>query len=284
MFTLTISEKTIDLEGIIRKKSPKLYRYLPRFVIGWLKRLLHIDEMNAHLWRGRNKMGIDFATFTLDYYGCRVSVSGLENLPTSGRYILVANHPLGGLDGMAIISRIGAVRQDILFPVNDFLMALPNLRPVFVPIDKTGRNLSQQRLLKEAFDSDNLLLYFPAGLCSRRQKDGQIRDEVWKKTFVVKARETQRDIIPVYVDGKNSRFFYNFAYWRKRLGIKVNLEQLFLVNEMYKQKGHEIRLTIGKPIDKAVFEERHLRDSAYAQAVKNHVYRLKTEPQAEFIL
>ncbi len=284
MFTLTISKKTIDLEGIIRRKNPTLYRYLPRFVITWLKRLLHIDEMNAHLWRGRDKMGIDFATFTLDYYNCRVTVKGLENLPTSGRYILVANHPLGGLDGMAIISRIGAVRKDILFPVNDFLMALPNLHPVFVPIDKTGRNLRQQRRLKEAFDSDNLMLYFPAGLCSRRQKDGQIRDEAWKKTFIVKARDTRRDIIPVYVDGKNSRFFYNFAYWRKRLGIKVNLEQLFLVNEMYKQQGHEIRLTIGKPIDRAVFEDRTIRDFSYAQAVKEHVYRLYTEPQAVFTM
>ena len=282
MFTLPISEKTIDLERIIRDKSEKLYRRLPRFVIGWLNRLLHVDELNAYLYKERDAWGIDFATAILDDFGCRITLQGAENLPASGRYILVANHPLGGLDGMAIISRVGAVRPDILFPVNDFLMALPNLRPVFVPIDKTGRNVHNQRLLAEAFASDNLLLYFPAGLCSRKQKDGGIRDEEWKKTFIAKARETQRDIIPVFVDGKNSCFFYNFARWRKRLGVKFNLEQLFLVDEMFKQKGREIRLTVGRPISRSVLEDRSLSDRDWAQAVKAHVYRLADDPQATF--
>ncbi|MDE6440266.1 MAG: glycerol acyltransferase [Bacteroidales bacterium] len=282
MFTLPISEKTIDLERIIRDKSEKLYRRLPRFVIGWLNRLLHVDELNAYLYKERDAWGIDFATAILDDFGCRITLQGAENLPASGRYILVANHPLGGLDGMAIISRVGAVRPDILFPVNDFLMALPNLRPVFVPIDKTGRNIHNQRLLAEAFASDNLLLYFPAGLCSRKQKDGGIRDEEWKKTFIAKARETQRDIIPVFVDGKNSCFFYNFARWRKRLGLKFNFEQLFLVDEMFKQKGREIRLTVGRPISRSVLEDRSLSDRDWAQAVKAHVYRLADDPQAAF--
>lgn len=282
MFTLPISEKTIDLDRIIRSKSEKLHRRLPRFVIGWLNRLLHVDELNAYLYKNREAMGIDFATAILDDFGCKITLQGAENLPASGRYILVANHPLGGLDGMAIISRVGAVRPDILFPVNDFLMFLPNLRPVFVPIDKTGRNAHNQRLLAEAFASDRLLLYFPAGLCSRKQKDGGIRDEEWKKTFIAKARETQRDIIPVFVDGKNSSFFYNFARWRKRLGLRFNLEQLFLVDEMFKQKGREIRLTVGQPISRTVFEDHRLSDRDWAQAVKEHVYRLADEPQATF--
>lgn len=282
MFTLPISEKTIDLDQVIRSKSEKLHRYLPRFVVGWLNRLLHVDELNAYLYKNREAVGIDFATAILNDFGCKITLQGSENLPASGRYILVANHPLGGLDGMAIISRIGALRPDILFPVNDFLMFLPNLRPVFVPIDKTGRNPQNQRLLKEAFESDNLLLYFPAGLCSRKQKDGGIRDEEWKKTFIAKARETRRDIIPVFVDGKNSSFFYNFARWRKRLGLKVNLEQLFLVDEMFRQKGREIRLTAGRPISHTVFEDRRLSDRAWAQAVKDHVYRLPQNPAAAF--
>lgn len=282
MFTLPISEKTIDLDEVIRSKSEKLHRHLPRFVVGWLNRILHVNELNAYLYKNREAVGIDFATAILNDFGCKITVAGTENLPPTGRYLLAANHPLGGLDGMAIISRIGALRPDILFPVTDFLMFLPNLRPVFVPIDKTGRNLQYQRRLKEAFDSDNLLLYFPAGLCSRKQKDGGIRDEEWKKTFIAKARETGRDIIPVYVDGKNSSFFYNFARWRKRLGLKVNLEQLFLVDEMFKQKGREIRLTIGRPISHTVFGDRSRSDRAWAQAVKDFVYRLPQNPSAVF--
>ncbi len=282
MFTLPISEKTIDLNEVIRSKSEKLHRYLPRFVVGWLNRLLHVDELNAYLYKNREAVGIDFATAILNDFGCKITVAGTENLPKSGRYILVANHPLGGLDGMAIISRIGALRPDILFPVTDFLMFLPNLRPVFVPIDKTGRNLQYQRQLKQAFDADNLMLYFPAGLCSRKQKNGEIRDEEWKKTFIAKARETRRDLIPVFVDGKNSSFFYNFARWRKRLGLKLNLEQLFLVDEMFKQKGQEIRLTIGRPIRHTVFEDRRLSDRAWAHAVKEYVYRLPQNPSAAF--
>ncbi|MBD5389652.1 glycerol acyltransferase [bacterium] len=282
MFTLPISEKTIDLDRIIRSKSEKLHRRLPRFVIGWLNRLLHVNELNAYLYKNRDAMGIDFATAILNDFGCKITLQGAENLPASGRYILVANHPLGGLDGMAIISRVGAVRSDILFPVNDFLMFLPNLRPVFVPIDKTGRNVQNQRLLAEAFAADNLLLYFPAGLCSRKQKDGGIRDEEWKKTFISKALETRRDLIPVFVDGKNSSFFYNFARWRKRLGLKFNLEQLFLVDEMFKQKGQEIRLTVGRPISRTLFEDRSLSDRAWAQAVKDYIYHLADDPQATF--
>lgn len=281
MFTLPISEKTIDIAQVIKSKSEKLYRYLPGFVISYLRRILHEKELNSYLYKNKEAMGIDFATAILNDFGCAINVEGLENIPLSQNFVLVANHPLGGLDGMAIISKIGAVRKDLLFPVNSFLMFLPNLRPIFIPIDKFGKNINNQELLKKIFSSSSPLLYFPAGLCSRKQKDGKIKDLEWKKTFITKAKENNRQIIPVFIEGKNSNFFYNFARFRIKMGIKINLEQFYLVDEMFKQKGKTVKITVGKPIDPQLLDN-SCSDKEWASKIKDFVYSLEQNTKAVF--
>lgn len=264
-----IPEKLIDLEKVFSDKNIKVSRLVLRF----LNRLLHVDEINKGIYDNRDKEGADFAQAILEYLDVKVDMQNTERIPTGGNPIIVANHPLGGPDGMALIAAVGRVRKDIKFPVNDFLMHLKPMQDVFVPIDKVHGNRTTASGINEAFAGNNILLYFPAGLCSRRIK-GQIADLEWKPTVVKKAVQHHRDIIPVYIDAHNRRRFYTIANIRKRLGIKFNFEMALLPGEMFAQRGNTFRMTIGEPIPWQHFDESHT-PKEWAAILRNEVYRLK---------
>ena len=262
----------IDVEALLRSKSPKLLRIIPGFVISYLKRIIHQDEINKALHDFKDYYGLDFIDRILSVFGADIRVEGLENIKPGQRYIIASNHPLGGLDGMALMQAVGKVRCDILFPVNDLLLFLPNIRSLFIPINKHGSNSQNLKILDDSFASDSTILYFPAGLCSRKQRGG-ILDLEWKKTFLTKAKKFQRDIIPVHIDGRNSNFFYNLALIRKLLGIKANIEMLYLSDEMFKQKEKHICIRFGKPIPYTTFTKAH-SDQEWSQKLKDHVYAI----------
>lgn len=267
-----ITENFIDLKKVIADKNPNLVRLMPRFILSYLKNVIHQKELNRAIWLNRDKMGIDFARRILDEFGVIIKVHGMEKLPRSGNQLIASNHPLGGLDGMALMSEVGWVRTDFLFPVNDLLMNLPNLRQLFIPVNKHGSNAENIRIFNDTFASDILLLYFPAGLVSRKI-NGDIIDLEWKKTFLTRSIKYKRDIIPVHISGRNTSFFYNLANLRKRLGIKANIEMLYLVDEMYKQKDKVINITFGDLIPIETFDKRHTHHE-WAQILKEHVYAI----------
>jgi 1-acyl-sn-glycerol-3-phosphate acyltransferase len=273
--TSLTSTRLIDIERVFAGKNPRLLKFMPGFVVRYLKRVIHQDELNEALELFKDLQGLDFIEKILEEFGVKIITEGLVNLPSHGRYIIVANHPLGGLDGMALMKVVGSVRKDILFPVNDLLMHLPNLKPLFIPLNKHGRNVDNIRLFDEAFASDAAILYFPAGLCSRKI-NGKIIDLEWKKTFIAKAKKFRRDILPVYIEGSNSNFFYNLARWRAKSGLQTNIEMLYLVDEMFKQKDKEILLKFGKPLPYQFFDGSK-RDIEWAAYMKEHVYSL-SEP------
>ena len=278
---IEITPNFIDLDKVIAAKSPSLQKKMPRFLMRWLNKLLHVDEINYYLYLYRDKFGPDFTEAILtEALSVKIEVVNPQNIPQGVHPLLVGNHPLGGVDGMALINEIGKVRRDILFPVNDFLLYLPGLRSNFIPINIVGRNSSNLNALEEAFADNNALLYFPAGLCSRKQK-GEIKDLEWKKTFIKKAVQYHRDITPVYVDAKNTNRFYRIANWRKKLGIKFNIEMALLPDEMFRQRGKTIRLVFGKPISYTMFDSRYT-DKQWAAMVREHVYRLDKNPDLEF--
>lgn len=241
---------SVDVEKVIRGKSRKLAERLPRFVIEYIKRTIHQDEINRLLYKNREYTGVDFATHILQDLDVTYNVhfTGASRPIPGGRYIFVSNHPLGGLDGMILISYIGSSMGDVRFIVNDLLMYIKPLAPVFVPVNKYGRmRHDNTRLFQETFDSDAQVLYFPAGLCSRLI-DGEITDLEWKKTFVTKAIESRRDIVPMFFSGENSRRFYRLANLRKRLGVKFNIETFLFPDEMFRKKGTSFDLYIGEPV------------------------------------
>jgi len=272
MSDIQITERTIDLEKVFREKSPNGAKFVPWFVFGYLRRVTHEKEINDFLFRNRDKMGLDFVDALIKEFGAILKVEGEENLPPEGRNIIAANHPLGGLDGVALMHVVGQKREDIVFPVNDILMYLPNLQPLFIPINKHGSNTENLQIIHQTFESEKLMLYFPAGLVSRKQK-GKIEDLEWKKTFISKAKQYKRDVIPTYVDGRNSNFFYNLALFRKNLGIKANIEMLYLSDEMFKQKNKIIKIKFGPPIPYTTFDKRY-NYKVWAEKIKKYVYAL----------
>jgi len=275
-----IKADKIDLEEIIRNKNPRLLKIIPRFILNYVKKIIHQNDVNGALERYKDKEGLDFVENILNDLGANINVVNPENIPATGRFILASNHPLGGLDGMALMHVVGKVRKDIVFPVNDILLYLRNLKILFLPINKHGKNIENKTKMENAFASDVMILYFPAGLCSRKQK-GEILDLDWKNTFIKKAIQYKRDIIPVHINGHNSNFFYNLANWRKRLGIKANIEMLYLVDEMFNQHDKEINITFGKPISYNVFDSRY-KSNEWANKMKLHVYELGKNNKAEF--
>ena len=257
----------IDVNKVLRERLPKHYRYIPRFAVRWLERTICQDQLNAILLKMTGKNSVDAATAALNEMDITVRATGLEQLP-EGRYMFVSNHPLGGLDGLALISLLGnRYDKNIKFLVNDLLMAVEPLRGVFLPVNKYG---SQSRAaatqIEEALKSGAQFITFPAGLCSRMQPDGTIADLPWQKAAVAHAVNYQRDIVPIFFDAHNSRFFYRFAKWRKKLGIKFNIELIFLPKEMIKQCGATLRVFIGEPIP---------WDSLDARAPKREAARLR---------
>lgn len=273
---IEITENFIDLKKVLASKGIKVSYPL----LWFLNRLLHIDEINKGVYLNRDKQGVDFANAIVDYLGIKVVMDHSERIPVDGNPIIVANHPLGGPDGMALIGAVGRYRKDILFPVNDFLMYLPPLRSVFVPVDKVHGNRSTADGLNQAFAAKNALLYFPAGMCSRRIK-GKIVDLEWKPTVVKKAILHQRDIVPVFIEACNRRRFYTIANLRKRLGIKFNFEMALLPGEMFGQRGNTFRMVVGKPIPWQTFTDK-MSASQWAAQLHDYVYTLQTMPDNMF--
>ncbi len=263
----------IDLKKVFASKSEKVARLIPGFIISYLKRIVHQDELNDFLSKNHHKQGINFSQAVLDELSISYDIKGLDKLDKSKRYLLVANHPLGGPDGLILISIFGKHFEGIRFLVNDILMNIKNMGKVFVPINKHGGQAKNTaKIIESAYESDSSILTFPAGLVSRRQ-NGIIEDLEWKKSFIVKAKKHQRDIVPIHISGRNSNFFYRLANFRKWIGLKANIEMLYLVNELFKQRGKKFKITIGDPIP---FDslDRSLNHNQWAEKIRKQCYEL----------
>jgi len=271
--------ENIDIKEVFRKKNPRVARIIPGFIYGYIKRIIHQDEMNNVLAQHGNREGLDFINKILEYFQVKIDVKHAERIPSEGKFIFSANHPLGGLDGLVFAHVIGQRFPNIKFIVNDLLMNVKNMDSIFIPVNKHGKqSVEYVRRIEKTYESDAQILNFPAGLCSRKQK-GVICDTEWKKSFVTKAIRHKRNIIPVHIDGRNSNFFYNLANIRKFLGIKTNFEMFYLVDEMFKQKNRYITLTIGEPIHYTSLQQQ-MKPQAWAEEIKRYIYNLpgkKTE-------
>ncbi|WP_294063230.1 glycerol acyltransferase [Prevotella sp.] len=273
----SITEKTIDINDILKSKMGSKAKYVPAPLVKWLKHIVHQDEVNKYLWDSRNLTGVEWLEDCMRYLDMTLDIVGKENLPdkNDGKlYTFVSNHPLGGEDGVALGAVIGRHYDGkFRYLVNDLLMNLPGLAPLCIPINKTGsQSRSFPAMVESGFRSDNHMLMFPAGLCSRRI-NGKIHDLPWKKTFITKSVETHRDVVPIHFGGRNSDFFYTLANICKALGIKFNIAMLFLVDEMYKNVHKSFRIAIGKPIPWQTFDKSRT-PAQWAQYVQDEVYKL----------
>lgn len=265
------NEKFIDVEKVLKDKAYKLYKWLPRFAINWLKKKLHEKEINETMRLLKNDKGLEFNRKGLDALGAKVESTNQHLVPKSGSVIIAANHPLGGLDGLALIKSVGEVRHDVRFFVNDILKNFKNYDEIFVAVNKVGASSTNSlRTMEDVFKTECAVLFFPAGLVSRKQ-NGLVRDLEWKKSFVTQAIDHKRMIQPVFIEGENSKFFYNFAMWRKRLGIKANIEMLFLPDEMFKARKDTIKIHYSKPFDSALLDKRKT-DKQWSKLLYQYIY------------
>lgn len=240
--------KEIDIDSIVRKRAGRRAKFIPRWLTGLLAKIIHQDFINTYLRQGRQ--GVDFCRGVVDYVGADITVEGKENLPSDGRLCtFVCNHPLGAIDGVTLGWVIGEHYEGkIKYLVNDLLMNLDGLAPLCIPVNKIGgQSRSLPAAVEATFSSDCHVIMFPAGLCSRMQDDGSIRDIPWNKAFVVKSVQHQRDIVPIHFLGQNSGRFYAVARWCKRLHLP-NFAMALLPDEMYRSRGKHFTVRIGKPI------------------------------------
>ena len=273
-----------DIRAILKKKAPKAH--IPEFLIRYLERIVHVEQMNAFLRKYPDLRGYEFIRLVIsENLGCSASIDGTENIPADGKpVIFVSNHPLGGLDGMIIaqmihdnrISGLGDERmRGLKVIVNELLMFMEPIADLWAPVNKVGKLSKEQAAEQQRmWESETDVLTFPAGACSRLQRiDGkwQIQDLEWQKNFVQRAREYRRDIVPIYFEGRNSRFFYALAYIRKLLHIKLNIEMLYLVDEMYGAYGKHFKVHVLPPIPYTTFDNTRT-PKQWAQYVKSIIY------------
>ncbi|MGE5446740.1 MAG: 1-acyl-sn-glycerol-3-phosphate acyltransferase [Bacteroidales bacterium] len=275
-----VSVKPINIREVFLNKNPKLAKRLPGFVYRYINRIMHIEEINELLANHGTEQGIEFANSMVKEFNVHQTLVGVENIPASGRFIFASNHPLGGFDALLLLSNLHRKLGEIVTLVNDVLTNIPQLRPIFVPLNKHG-GLPKEviKMLHETYSSDKQILIFPSGLASRKVK-GIVQDLSWKKHFIAKAIEYKRDVIPVHVSGHNSNFFYNLANFRALVGIKWNLEMFYLADETFSHRNQKFTITFGKPIPYTHFDNSKTLDQ-WAEEVRKTVYRLPNNAETQ---
>ena len=277
----SIKKKLIDLDAIIGSKNPKLLKYIPRFILNYLKRVLHQDELNDLFYGLRDYRGLEFVEQISKRFNLNLVTEGIDNIKGEDKYIFASNHPLGGMESVGLMHIIGKIHPNLRFLVNDVLLQIKNYEPLFVPINKFGSQAKESVLrIEEAYKSENQILIFPAGLVSRRI-NGKIQDLKWQKNFVRKSIQHKRDVIPTFIEAKNSNFFYNLSSIRRFFGIKANIEMFYLADEAYKQTNATIKYYFGKPIPYTTFDKRFTVDE-WATKIREHVYKLSKNANQEF--
>lgn len=240
--------KKVDIALVLQDKAPKLAKKLPRWVVNWLRRIIHEDDLNHIYDNYWNLAPQPFIQACFRDWNVTYSIEGLDHLPRDGRYLFVSNHPFGGMDGLMLSDKLISHFGDVRVVVNDLLKVVSPLEELWIPVNKHGSQKAEYaRRFEEAFFGDKPILTFPAGLCSR-YIDGKVQDTPWKNNFLKKAYASRRTIVPIFVEGRLSNFFYGLHRVRKALGVKANIEMLWLVDEMFAQHDRHFRIRVGEPI------------------------------------
>ncbi len=268
--------KIIDIKSDLKKSKSKFYRNLPGFVVKRLKKIIREDKINQTYNKYKHLESMDFVkALIFEEFNVDLTITGQENIDKSKKYIYVANHPLGSIDALCFLYLVDSCHGRVISPSNELFEYFPNLHPLIVGINVFGQNTKEKiKKVNEAFASDAQIMIFPAGEVSRKT-NGKITDPKWQKTFVSKAVEYNRDIVPVYISGKNSDKFYRTAQIRKFFGIKLYIETILLPQEMFKQKGIKLDMKIGKPFSADEIKNSDLSHIQWVEKIRNYVYTLQ---------
>ncbi len=263
----------IDIEHIIKNSDSKFLKNLPSVFVKAIAVVIRQKQLNKLFKENADYVGVDFPPKVLEYLNVKIDIIGERNLPENGRCIFVANHPFGFLDGLVLFSVIGKEYGDLRMIANDDLGYIDNLAPIMANVKVFGKSSKQYITeLNNVYNSDLPITNFPAGLVSR-VKDKNITDGKWQKSFIKKAIETKRDIVPIRIKGRNSLLFYSIFIFRSFLKINTNIELALLPWEMFRKQNRTIKVRIGEPISYKTFDK-SLSHIKWAQKVKEQVYKL----------
>lgn len=269
------TNKIIDLKKGFKESKSKLYRNLPNFVINYLRRVIREKQINEGHFKYKELVGMDYVNAVLfDEFNIDLKIKGIENIDKSKKCVYVANHPLGAIDALSFLHLIDKNHGRVISPSNELFEYIPNIHSLIVGLNVFEQNTKARiKAMNEAFETDAQIMIFPSGTVSRKIK-GEIKDVLWQKTFVSKAIEFNRDIIPVYIDGRNSNKFYRVANIRTSLGIKAFLETTLLPQEMLKKYNSELNMVIGKPITIEELKNSKIKAQDWAEKIRKYVYSL----------
>lgn len=244
-----------------------------------LKKLFHQKEINAFIETHRHLEGLEFNDAVLEHFNFTFQVSSKDRarIPDQRRVLIVANHPLGSLDGLALLKLVSEIRTDVKIVATTLLNCIDPLQSLFLSVDNLAESANHRDNLNqivEALEAEQAVILFPTGEVSRICPLG-VRDGKWKTGFLSLAKKTKAPIVPVYIGGKNSTLFYGLSSIYKPLGT------MMLVNEMFNQKGSEISFRIGKPIPWESIAAMDLSKKAVTKLMRKQVYLLGKKKKKE---
>lgn len=266
--------KVVDVDKAISDSKSSLIRNLPKFIVNIIKKTIRQDELNKIHTKFAHLYGMDYVKALLfEEFKVNINIIGKEKVDKDKLYVYVANHPLGAIDALSFLYLIDSIHGKVVSPSNRLFEYIPNLQPVIVGIDVFKQNTKDRiQEVNKAFETDAQIMIFPAGEVSRK-KGKIIEDPEWQKTFVSKAVQFQRDIVPVFISGRNSNKFYRIANLRKLLGIKTYIETTLLPQEMLKQYNYNLTMIICDPIKWEDIKNSNLSHQQWANNIKSLVYQ-----------
>ncbi|WP_049722710.1 GNAT family N-acyltransferase [Gilvimarinus polysaccharolyticus] len=273
----------LNIEQSVTEKFPRFANSGPVIrgtTLSLLRKLTHEQEINQFLHNHSGLRGIDFIDQMFEYFNFNYNVSSRDrnNIPAQGRVVIVANHPIGSLDGLALLRMVSEVRKDVRIVANDMLMAFKPLHNVFLPLDNMTRSAYRKSYkdILGALNNDEAVIIFPAGEVSRASPKG-IRDGAWHAGFLHFARKTSAPVLPIFIEAKNSLLFYSASMLYKPFGTAL------LAHEMFKKHSSEIRFRVGEAIPHTELRNDKLADKALIQRLKKHLYKLRKKNKPQFI-
>ncbi|MCG3691658.1 GNAT family N-acyltransferase [Aliarcobacter butzleri] len=272
----------IDIQKEIEKKFPKIKEkenVLKKSLLKIAKKIVHEDSINQFLSQNSHLKGFDFVDAVLDYFDFDYTVSSndLQNIPSTGKVIIIANHPLGGLDALCLLKLVGQIRKDVKILANDFLVGFEALHSLMIPLDNFKDRQSKESIKKiyEALKNEEAIIIFPAGEVSRATPKG-VKDPAWNKGFLNFAKNSNSAILPIFLNAKNSKTFYTISL------INKTFSTLLLSNEMFNKKSKNINIKIGQIIPSEHITPKGLNKDFLVNLYKKHLYALKKGKKSFF--
>lgn len=273
----------LDVNQVVAQRFPNFKERSPklnRLTVFSLKKLIRESEINQFLNLHNHEYGMEFVESVLDYFNISYSVSdrSRQNIPASGRVVIVANHPLGALDGLALLKMVSDVRKDVKIVANNLLCHIENLKSMLLPVNNmSGRSAKAEiKGIYDALQAEQAVIIFPAGEVSRT-KFGFVRDCEWQSSFLSFARKSGAPVLPIFVQAKNSSLFYSVSRLNKPLST------MLLPREMFKKQSTELPMHIGEAIPIEQLDQLPLGNKERAALVRKHLYRLGKKKKAPLI-